>query len=152
MAPPASQAPRPVDSDADDRQRRLRSIVSGPASAPMDPAASAAPAAADAPAPEAPPQAADPVASLRRVRVVVYTTGWCSVCKRAKAWMSRNGVAYEERNIEGSDEYARMMRAINPRGSIPTFDVEGDVMVGFSEDGLVATMQRAAARQGHSAL
>jgi len=81
------------------------------------------------------------------VHVVVYTTGWCPVCKRAKAWMASRGIPYEERNIELSSEDARAMRAINPRGSIPTFDVEGDVMVGFSEQGLVAAMQSAARRQ-----
>ena len=84
---------------------------------------------------------------MRDFHVVVYTTGWCSVCKRAKAWMTSQGIAYEERNIEQSSEYAGRMRAINPRGSIPTFDVEGQVLVGFSEQGLVASMQDAARRQ-----
>jgi len=102
-----------------------------------------------APPPEAKPPAPEPApeVSLGDVSVVVYTTGWCSVCKRAKAWMSGQGIAYDERNIEDSTEYARAMRAINPRGSVPTFDVEGDVMVGFSEQGLVAAMTRAARRQ-----
>jgi len=61
--------------------------------------------------------------------------------------MTSQGIAYEERNIELSSEYAAKMRAINPRGSIPTFDVEGEVMIGFSERGLVASMQDAARRQ-----
>jgi len=96
---------------------------------------------------QAPPPAAAATVSLNDVHVVVYTTGWCSVCKRAKAWMTSQGIAYEERNIELSSEYAAKMRAINPRGSIPTFDVEGEVMIGFSERGLVASMQDAARRQ-----
>jgi glutaredoxin len=114
--------------------------------------ASATSAASVAPPEEAPAQASSPAAaaatvSLNDVHVVVYTTGWCSVCKRAKAWMTSQGIAYEERNIELSSEYAAKMRAINPRGSIPTFDVEGEVVIGFSERGLVASMQDAARRQ-----
>ncbi|MGO9836829.1 MAG: glutaredoxin family protein [Polyangiaceae bacterium] len=103
-------------------------------------------AAAPAVAPQAEPS--PPAARVSPVHVVVYTTGWCPVCKRAKAWMASRGIPYEERNIELSSEDARAMRAINPRGSIPTFDVEGHVMVGFSEQGLVAAMQNAARRQG----
>jgi len=80
------------------------------------------------------------------VSVVIYTTGWCSVCKRAKAWMSDQGIPYEERDVERSASYASAMRAINPRGSVPTFDVDGEVMVGFSEQSLAATMKRAARR------
>ena len=86
-------------------------------------------------------------ASPSSVHVVVYTTAWCPVCKRAKAWMVSHGVAYEERDIETSSDNARKVHAINPRGSIPTFDIEGDVMVGFSEEMFGATMQRAAQRQ-----
>jgi glutaredoxin len=82
-------------------------------------------------------------------RVVVYTTSWCPVCKRAKAWMNRNGVAYEERDIEASREYSSKMRALNPRGSIPTIDVDGDVLVGFSEQALMSSLERA--RQRHTA-
>jgi glutaredoxin len=84
---------------------------------------------------------------LPDVHVVVYTTSWCPVCKRAKQWMNARGVAYEEHDVEASSESARQMRAINPRGGVPTFDVEGQVEVGFSADDLTATMQRAAVRR-----
>jgi glutaredoxin len=100
------------------------------------------------PAPEslpAPPPSVAP--SIDGVNVVVYTASWCAVCKRAKRWMDGRGIAYEEHDIEASRDDARAMRALNPRGSIPTFDIEGDVLVGFSEDGLLATMQRAAKRR-----
>jgi glutaredoxin len=104
-------------------------------------------AAATASAPAAPQPAA---ARPEDVHVVVYTTSWCSVCKQAKAWMAANGVRYEERNIEVSLENARKMHVLNPRGSIPTFDVEGDVMVGFDDRRLVAMIQRAAERDARS--
>jgi glutaredoxin len=80
------------------------------------------------------------------VKIIVYTTDWCPVCKRAKAWMKAQGIAYEERDVEGSREYGRAMRAINPRGSVPTFDVDGDILIGFNENGLVEAMTRATQR------
>jgi glutaredoxin len=82
-----------------------------------------------------------------RVHVLVYTTSWCSVCKKAKRWMASSGVPYEERDVEASSADARQLRQINPRGSVPTFDVDGEVLIGFSPDGLIGTMKRAAARQ-----
>jgi glutaredoxin len=81
-------------------------------------------------------------------RVLVYTTKWCPVCKRAKTWMADQQIAFEERDVEESSENARRMRTINPRGSVPTFDLDGDVYVGFSESGLMAAMRRSADRQG----
>jgi glutaredoxin len=81
------------------------------------------------------------------VHVLVYTTSWCPVCKKAKRGMASSGVPYEERDVEASSADARQMRQINPRGSVPTFDVDGEVLVGFSPDGLIATMKRAAAHQ-----
>ena len=58
-------------------------------------------------------------------------------------------VDYDERDIEASSEDARAMHAINPRGVIPTFDIEGDVLVGFSEQSLMATMKSAALRDAN---
>jgi glutaredoxin len=78
--------------------------------------------------------------------VVVYTTSWCPVCKRAKAWMQARGIPYEERDVERSREYGRAMHAINPRGSVPTFDVGGEVLVGFSEANVLSAVDRAAQR------
>jgi len=57
--------------------------------------------------------------------------------------MSANGVPYEERNIETSAEYARAMHRLNPRGSVPTFDIGGNTMVGFSEAAFIDRVQRA---------
>lgn len=107
------------------------------------------PAASTNAVPEPPPVQVAPPAqpSIKGVRVVVYTTSWCPVCRRAKKWMAVHDIPYEDHDIEASTEDARVMRELNPRGSIPTFDIEGDVMVGFSEGDLLAAMQRAARRR-----
>jgi glutaredoxin len=108
-----------------------------------------APALSATPEPEPPPVQVAPPAqpSIEGVRVVVYTASWCPVCRRAKQWMAVHGIRYEDHDIEASRDDARAMRELNPRGSIPTFDIEGDVMVGFREGDLLAAMQRAARRR-----
>jgi glutaredoxin len=84
---------------------------------------------------------------LGDVDVVVYTTSWCPACKQAKSWMNAHGMAYDERDVEASVAYSRELRSLNPRGSIPTFDVEGQVLVGFSDSALVRAMEQAARRR-----
>jgi glutaredoxin len=75
------------------------------------------------------------------VKLVVYTTSWCSACRRAKKWMTEQGIAYEERDVESSPENARHLRAISPRGAVPTFDVGGKVIVGFAEHELTSALR-----------
>ena len=87
------------------------------------------------PAPESP---------LPPVHVVVYTTSWCSVCKRAKKWMTAQRIDFEERDVEASMENARRMHAINARGGVPTFDIEGQTIIGFGESAVLAAIHRAA--------
>jgi glutaredoxin len=78
------------------------------------------------------------------VPIVMYSASWCGVCRNAKAWMATQGIVYEDRDVDDSPSNESAMRALNPRGGVPTFDIGGEVMVGFSPRGLVAAMQRAA--------
>lgn len=140
---PAAPPPMPSAIEAA-RERELRTLQAlAYPSAP--PARSSAP---DAPAKSAVdakiPESAAP-APRTDVHVVVYTTSWCPVCKRAKRWMASSGISYEERDIDASLSNAERARALNPAGSVPTFDVGGEVLVGFSPESLTATIRRAEA-------
>ena len=84
--------------------------------------------------------------ALASVRVVVYTTSWCPSCKAAKAWLRESTIPFEERDIESSTEYARQMKALGAR-AIPTFDIEGDVKTGFSEQWVTSTRESVARRK-----
>jgi glutaredoxin len=81
-------------------------------------------------------------ANLRSSHVIVYSTSWCPSCRAAKAWLTRHEVAYEERDVEANRTYAAEMRALNPGGTIPTIDIDGDVNVGFSSSWLSSTLQK----------
>ncbi len=94
----------------------------------------------------APPTEAEIAAEQSSVSVVVYTTTWCPVCKRAKKWMAESGIVYTERDIEHDAAAMRDCRAINPRASIPTFDIEGATSAGFDADWVLQSIRAAAAR------
>jgi glutaredoxin len=145
----AAEAPEPPVENPEDARRlaQLRAIAQGGSAGNPAPPPVLGPAQAPAPPPEAfhpsPAPAPDWHTLARQAHVVVYTATWCNVCRRAKKWLDANGVSYDDRDIEASSDDARTLRRLNPRGSIPTFDVEGQVMIGFSEAGFVNLVQRA---------
>src|ERR1044071_9304210 len=38
----------------------------------------------------------------KNVRVKLYGTSWCGVCKRARAWLSSHNVPYDDYDVEAS--------------------------------------------------
>lgn len=97
--------------------------------------------------------ASTPVAELARLRerarnavgIVMYSASWCGVCSAARAHMRAKRIAHVERDVEKRDAWKRKALALNPRGSVPTFDVDGLVMIGFGEEQLDELIARASA-------
>lgn len=82
-----------------------------------------------------PKPAPDPKAlerARKRVEIRMYSTTWCPACKSARSYMKDHGIAYRELDIDESPSAKATCRRLNPKGSVPTIDVEGEVMVGFS--------------------
>lgn len=83
-------------------------------------------------------------AAMKTVPVVVYVTSWCPVCARARAWLDQHGYAYQPLDVDHDLRAALRLNALNPRGSIPTFDIDGTVLRGFDPDALEDTLVSAA--------
>lgn len=73
--------------------------------------------------------------------VVVYSTAWCGYCRKAKAWLTKKGIAFTERDIEkdpgAAEELAgKAQRAgVKPNG-VPVIDARGTLVLGFDEQRL----------------
>jgi mycoredoxin len=58
--------------------------------------------------------------------VTMYTTEWCSDCRRAKSFMKERGVAFREVNIENDPEAAALvMKMNNGKRKVPTLEIGG---------------------------
>lgn len=58
--------------------------------------------------------------------VKVYTTPWCSDCRRTKQFLRERGVAFEEVNIEEHPEAAELVLRVNEGlRKVPTLEVDG---------------------------
>lgn len=64
--------------------------------------------------------------------ITMLSTTWCSVCKRAKAWLNEKGIAYTELDVEKDEEGKRRYHELQGRG-VPIILVGKQRMNGFSE-------------------
>jgi len=62
--------------------------------------------------------------------VTIYTTEWCGVCKRAKAFFKQNGVPFHEWDVEKSDYAAAKFKQLGGSG-VPVITVGAEKMMGF---------------------
>lgn len=65
--------------------------------------------------------------------VTIYTTQWCGVCKRAKAFFAQNAVPFREWDVEKTDYGATKFRQLGGSG-VPLITVGTQKMAGFDAD------------------
>ncbi|MFN7698735.1 MAG: glutaredoxin family protein [Deltaproteobacteria bacterium] len=84
-------------------------------------------------------------AASATVSIEMYSAAWCSACSRAKAWMRDQNISYHEIDVDQRTGAMGQLAVLNPRRTLPTFDVQGEVLVGF-EPGALESAIRGAAR------
>jgi glutaredoxin len=83
-------------------------------------------------------------AGRSRVSVTMYKTSWCGACKTASAYLREHDIPYQERDLDTDPGARDDVRRLNPRGSVPTIDVDGEVLVGWSPRSFETALDRAA--------
>ena len=66
-------------------------------------------------------------------QVVMYSTTWCGVCKRAKGYFRERDIPYREYDVEKSAKGRRDYQRLKGRG-VPIILVGDQRMNGFSRD------------------
>lgn len=69
-------------------------------------------------------------------QVTMYSTAWCGVCKKARRFLTQEGIAFVEKDIEKDKSAAAELRnkaqqAGVSAGGVPVFDVGGRILPGF---------------------
>ena len=77
-----------------------------------------------------------------RVEIILYSADWCGACRSAKRYMDSKGIDYDERDVD-QDRFKDEMLAKAGPGGIPVFDVEGQILRGFSPQRLEQLIQDA---------
>jgi glutaredoxin 3 len=68
-----------------------------------------------------------------RADIVMYTTGWCPFCMRAKTLLDRKGVKYREINVEDDPALREEMQKRSGRRTVPQIFVGDRHVGGFDE-------------------
>jgi glutaredoxin len=84
------------------------------------------------------------LSEMRDVPIAMYMTEWCPVCQKARQWLQHHDFAFVEHDVETDVRAGRILRQVNPRGSVPTFDIDGRFLIGFSAYQLRAAIREAA--------
>jgi glutaredoxin len=82
--------------------------------------------------------------AMHLVPITMYMTTWCPVCRRARGWLKSEGYDFVEFDVETNPRAGRILRSLNPRGTIPMFDVDGRILIGFEPTMLEDMIRRAA--------
>jgi glutaredoxin len=158
--PPVAQpteAERALAAARADNERRDREAAARRAAEEADAAERAAapapPSTAPAPAAATGPSAADLArveaarASARaRVPIILYGTSWCGACRQARSYMSAQGIAFTDLDVESNPAARATYVQLNPARTVPTLQVGREVMRGFSPESLEAALDQAVAR------
>ena len=75
-------------------------------------------------------------------RIVLYSAEWCGACRKAKRYMTRNGIDFELRDVD-EPRFAEELRRKTGARAVPVIDVNGRVLTGFSPDDYDELIDRA---------
>ena len=71
-------------------------------------------------------------ASIKPTDVIMYSTQWCSYCRKARNFLSEAEVPFTEYDIEKSPRAYQQYRAISGRG-VPVFQIGNQTIQGFDK-------------------
>ena len=80
----------------------------------------------------------------RRVSITMYSASWCPTCRSAEAYLREHRIRFTRRDIEDGERNRERLRELNPAGSIPTFELDERVVVGFGPHSFEAALDEAA--------
>jgi glutaredoxin 3 len=66
-------------------------------------------------------------------KIVIYLTGWCSYCARARSLLERKGAQFEEIDVDAHPQARAEMMARSGRRTVPQIFI-GDTHVGGCDD------------------
>jgi len=73
--------------------------------------------------------------------VVVYTTSWCGWCRKTIAYLTEQGVPFENRDIEAEDMWREELLEKTGGTSIPVVEIDGQIIRGY-DPGRMAQLLR----------
>jgi glutaredoxin len=86
-------------------------------------------------------------AEMHRVPIRMYMAKKCDICDAARDWLKEKGMTYSEVDVNDDSAGLEALRKLTPEPVLPTFDVEGEVLVSFAPTLVLGAARRAAEKR-----
>ncbi len=73
---------------------------------------------------------------MKTKKITIYSTPTCHFCDLAKTFFKEKGLKYEEFNVATDLAKRREMVEKSGQMGVPVIDIDGQIVVGFDEDGV----------------
>lgn len=80
----------------------------------------------------------------KRVKVTMFMRKPCSLCDQARGFLASREYSLKEVDVDASETDKVLLESVNSAGTVPTFDVEGKILVGYDPNVLESTITKAA--------
>jgi len=67
-------------------------------------------------------------------KIIIYTTTWCPYCQAAKEFLTKKGLAFEEKNVELDSTASDELIQKSGQMGVPVLDIDGQIIVGYSPE------------------
>ncbi len=74
-------------------------------------------------------------------KVVLYTTSWCGYCAKTRRFLSKNGISYEEYDVEKSDEGRDQYNALGA-GGVPILLINSEIVRGYDPNRILKLLKK----------
>ena len=68
--------------------------------------------------------------------IKIYSTPTCPWCKRAKAYLTEKGIAFESVDVSSDEKAQKEMIDKSGQMGVPVIEVNGEIIVGFDQERL----------------
>ena len=65
--------------------------------------------------------------------VKVYGTSTCPFCKRARAWLEKNQIDFEDIDLSGDRSRIKEMIKVSGQTGVPVIVIDDEVVIGFNQ-------------------
>lgn len=77
---------------------------------------------------------------MNKKHVTIYTASWCAFCHAAKDYLAKQGIPFEERDVESDIKYANEAVQKSGQMGIPVLDIDGKIIIGFDRPKIDAAL------------
>lgn len=66
--------------------------------------------------------------------IKIYSTPTCPWCKKAKAYLTEKGIAFESVDVSSDEKSQKEMIEKSGQMGVPVLDIDGKVVIGFDKE------------------